>query len=214
MSRKGFGAAILSLALGFAGLTAAVPAVASAQAGCAPTTTVAVGGVVIAWGGPTLITSFNDSRNIPADAHVGYDTLNPAAGVRELNRVVEDIRFRCPGTHVKVLGHSMGAVVAHAWAASRPGFPNANLILLADPKRAPGPGRGGLAGIPPAQILGWPIAGADSNFGGMPTLSVCNMKDPICEYVSPVAGWSDGTHQAYDFNVYGYSNDANGVVYR
>lgn len=208
-----FAPAILAVSVAAAAVAVALAPVASAQP-CAPTTTVAVGGVIIATGGPNLITTWNSSRNIPADAHVGYNTLDPASGIRELNRIVDGVRSVCPGTHLKILGHSMGAVVVHVWAQTRRGFPNANLILLADPKRAPGPGRGGLAGIPPAQILGWPIAGADDDFGGIPALSICNTKDPICEYTAHVRGWQDGTHQAYDFNIHSYANDASGVTYR
>ncbi|MFD4196426.1 cutinase family protein [Amycolatopsis thermoflava] len=81
---------------------------------------------------------------------VGYPAIpvaiNARQGVDELNRLIRDQRNACPGQHVKAVGFSLGAAVVHTWVTENwPTIDNVNAVLIADPKRAAGPGNAGAA---------------------------------------------------------------------
>jgi cutinase len=192
---------------------AAVPAAqaAPADAACAGTYTILVGG-----------TGDKDSNAAYWSGHVsqrvGYPAVptGPTArqGVNELNRLVRDQRVRCPGQHVKAVGYSLGAAVVHTWVTENwQTFGNVNAILIADPKRAAGPGSAGAAAHPAvAPVVGPPLAGADAYFGNVPTLTICT-DDIICnaDASSGLPGYLwENRHGNYDFNVDAYSDDAHG----
>ncbi|MFR9752491.1 hypothetical protein ACL02S_15850 [Nocardia sp. 004] len=149
------------------------------------------------------------------DQPVGYNSLDPMSGFRELDRLFWLHRSRCPGDHIRLIGHSEGAGILHAWVTAHQNVGNANAILLADPKRAPGPGWGGLSSTPGNWIVGYPLAGVDNWFGNFPVLTVCNHDDQICD---TSAGWwgylFGGAHNRYDFNVWNYGDWDSGVWYR
>ncbi|GAB2756120.1 cutinase family protein [Amycolatopsis magusensis] len=197
--------ALLTGALATAGLLVAGAPAASA-APCGGTYTIAVGG----FNDPTSgIFSGNVSQR------VGYSAaLNSASareGVNELNRLIRNQRNACPGQHAKVVGFSEGAAVAHIWVTENwQSFGNVNAVLIADPKRAGGPGAAGLAGQWYSGIVGPPLAGADDFFGNVPTLTLCT-DDIICDSTA-ASGWLGypGKHMNYDFNVDAYSDHANG----
>ncbi|MRH91739.1 cutinase family protein [Nocardia sp. SYP-A9097] len=146
---------------------------------------------------------------------VGYNSADPMSGLNELDRLFWSHRNQCPGDHIRVIGHSEGAGIVHAWVTAHQGVDNANAILLSDPKRAPGPGWGGLSSTPGSGIVGYPLAGVDDWFGGFPVLTVCNRDDQICD---TSAGWwgylFGGAHSRYDFNVWDYGDWDSGVWYR
>lgn len=198
-------------ALAAAAVIVAAPS-ADAEQACPTVHSIAVGGIEITF---HPFSDYDDSLYIRADEHIGWHTLDPEQGITLLNAAVVANRVFCHTTHLRIIGHSMGAAIVHLWAQRHPGYPNTNLVLLADPKRAPGPGAGGLAGIPAANLLGPPIAGVDANFGGIPTLTICNSEDLICEADAGLKGYAvEGVHQAYTFNANAYDNTTTGVLYR
>jgi cutinase len=184
----------------------AAPAVSAAP--CDGTYTIVVGGL----GDPTasIFTGGVDQR-------VGYSAQlsgqSAREGVNELNRLIRDQRALCPSQHAKVVGFSEGAAVAHTWVSENSAtFDNVNAVLISDPKREGPPGVNGLAGQFYSFVVGAPLAGADRNFGDIPTVSICT-DDVICDSFAP-SGWIGylrGDHvNNYDFNVDTYSDDGNG----
>ncbi|MBB5981935.1 cutinase [Kribbella solani] len=178
---------------------------------CGGTYTIVVGG-----------TGDNDS-NAPywsgnISQRVGYPAqpigVNARQGVNELNRLIRDHRNACPGQHVKAVGFSLGAAVVHTWVTENwETFDNVNAVLIADPKRAAGPGNAGAAAHPlVAPVVGAPLAGADNFFGDVPVLTLCT-NDIICDInaSSGLPGYLwEGKHGNYNFNVDVYTDDARG----
>ncbi|WP_067813720.1 cutinase family protein [Nocardia inohanensis] len=146
---------------------------------------------------------------------VGYNSADPMSGLNEIDRLFWQHRGQCPGDHIKLIGHSEGAGLLHAWVTNHQDVGDANAILLADPKRAAGPGWAGLSSTPGNGLIGYPLAGVDDWFGGFPTLTVCNSDDQVCD---TSAGWwgylFGGAHSRYDFNVWDYGDWDSGVWYR
>ena len=200
-----FGRIILAAALVVGGLVVAAPA--SSAASCDGLWTIGIGGL-----------GNNDSSAFPTvDQRVGYNSFDTRSGVNELNRLIRDHRGQCPGDHIKAIGHSGGAAALHVWASEngRTIGGKVNIILLSDPKRPAGPGGPGFAATDWPFNTIQPLAGADGNYGGLPTWQVCNGDDHICNSQS---GWDGylfrGRHNAYDFDVNHYSNSANGQDFR
>ncbi|MGI6870493.1 MULTISPECIES: cutinase family protein [Amycolatopsis] len=206
---KKIAALLTGLAVGAAAYLVASPVAQAAP--CEGTYTIVVGG-----------TGDNDSDdpywqgNI--SQRVGYPAIpvgiNARQGVDELNRLIRDQRNACPGQHVKAVGFSLGAAVVHTWVTENwPTIDNVNAVLIADPKRAAGPGNAGAAAHPlVAPVVGAPLAGADDFFGDIPTLTLCT-DDIICDAnaASGLPGYLwEGRHGNYNFNVDVYSDDARG----
>ncbi|MGW6624215.1 hypothetical protein ACWF99_23560 [Nocardia sp. NPDC055002] len=189
---------------------------ASAAAGdCRGTFTIGVGGFQI----DTSVfppNAWQPSTYIPSDQPIGYDSLNITAGANELEKQFRIHRNACPGDHIKMLGHSGGAAVVHVWVSRNQFEPNATAILAADPKRAPGPGSGGIAGNPAALALDFigafrGAAGTDRNFGPFPVLDICNAGDWVCVESAGLHGYlNTGVHGKYDLNPHNYPNFARG----
>ncbi|WP_218008919.1 cutinase family protein [Nocardia jiangxiensis] len=201
--------AAMLLALGFPAIAGSA---AQAQADpCTGTWSIVMGGFTLAGPGVTGETS----AYLIGDQPVGYNSADPMSGYNELNRLFWLHRSQCPADHIKIVGHSEGAGIVHAWVTNNQGAGNYNAVLLADPKRDAGPGGPGLSSTPGNQLIGYPLAGTDNWFGGVPVLEVCNHDDEICD---TSAGWYGylfaGAHSRYDFNAYDYSNTASGVWYR
>src|SRR5690606_7132736 len=145
-----------------------------AQAGgpeCKPTWVIGVGGAQITWAIPPH--TGQDSSYMIGDALVGYNSIHIDEGVAELDRLFWQYRAACPGSHIKLMGHSAGAAVIHVWVSNHQQVPNASAVLFADPKRAAGPGGPGIAALRlrlPAELLGLfrGVGGADANFGAFP----------------------------------------------
>ena len=199
-------AAMVVAVVASAGALAVVDAPAAQAAQCGGTYTIVVGG-------------FNDPTSSiftgNVSQRVGYSAQLTGAsareGVNELNRLIRDQRNLCPGQHAKAIGFSEGAAVVHTWVSENwQTFDNVNAVLIADPKRAAGPGASGLAGQWYSGVVGPPLAGADASFGNIPTVTICT-DDVICDSTA-ASGWLGypGKHMNYDFNVDVYSNDANG----
>lgn len=158
-----------------------------------------------------------DSAYLNVNQRVGYNSADLNGGTAELNRLVWLHRSECPADHILILGHSGGADVAHAWVTRTGHFPNLNVVLLADPKRAAGPGGPGFAAVPPMSWLPYPYSGADNYFGSIPVLSVCHPRDVICNSLSDWSGYFSGVHGAYDFNAWDWgwtTSGATGVIYQ
>ncbi|MEU0469450.1 MULTISPECIES: cutinase family protein [unclassified Amycolatopsis] len=206
---KKIAALLTGLAVAATAYLVASPAAQAAP--CEGTYTIVVGG-----------TGDNDSDdpywqgNI--SQRVGYPAIpvgiNARQGVNELNRLIRDQRNVCPGQHVKAVGFSLGAAVVHTWVTENwPTIDDVNAVLIADPKRAAGPGNAGAAAHPlVAPVVGAPLAGADDFFGDIPTLTLCT-DDIICDAnaASGLPGYLwEGRHGNYNFNVDAYSDDASG----
>jgi cutinase len=196
-----------ALLLALSGILAVGVGTGNAAAPCVGKWDVVVGGFVLTGG--------QDSFGfIGADQRVGYNSYNTSGGRDELNRLVRQHRAQCPGDWISMTGHSGGAAVVHAWIEANGNIGNINAVLLADPKRAAGPGGPGFA------QTDWPfnalptLAGANANFRGVPTLTICRENDHICNSWDPWnGGYATGAHSAYDFDVNHYSTNGNGVVW-
>jgi cutinase len=181
---------------------------------CTGTFTLGVGGFAVSAAG-----TGQDSAYIPSDQRVGYNSIDINAGAAELDRLFWLHRDACPADHIKIIGHSGGAAVAHVWVSRNKYEQNANAILLADPKRAAGPGGDGLAGNPFAGALGLVgvfsgAAGTDADFGSFPVLTVCNAGDWVCnEDAGPDGYLFSGVHGKYDVNPWDYGDWDSGVVW-
>jgi len=187
----------------------ATPATA-APVSCTGDYSIGVGGAKVS----VYSGTWEDSSYVYADQRVQYDTLNPAQGYSELDRAYWRHRAVCPADHIKLVGHSEGAAIIHAWVTDNP-VADTSAVLIADPKRAAGPAGAGLASIPGNRIIGWPLAGVDDWFGPVPVLEVCNHDDVVCNVP---AGWygyvATGAHLNYDFHADSYQYGASGVEFR
>lgn len=204
-------------ALILAGLAAATVVVLPAASGtatahadpCVGSWHIGVGGLSVSGSG-----TGQDSRYIASDQPVGYNSADPASGYNELGRLFWQHRNDCPGDHIEIVGHSEGAAIVHQWVADNQGAGNFGAVLLADPKRAAGPGSGGSSDTFPFNVSPWPVPGKDANFGDVPVLEVCNHDDIICESDAGWYGYLTGRHTAYDFNSYDYADDVSGIWYQ
>ncbi|MGV9663908.1 cutinase family protein [Nocardia niigatensis] len=149
------------------------------------------------------------------DQSVGYNSADPMSAYNQLDQLFRSHRNECPRDHIRLIGHSEGAGILHAWITAHQNAGNTNAILLSDPKRAPGPGSAGLSATPWNWLIGYPLAGVDDWFGNTPVLTICNHDDQICD---TSAGWTGyvfaGAHDRYDFNVWDYGDWDSGVWYR
>ncbi|WP_063042144.1 MULTISPECIES: cutinase family protein [Nocardia] len=191
-------------------LPAATAAPASADA-CGDTWSIVVGGLQVSLDTGSWA---QDSTYLTGDQRVGYNTLDPRGGVRELDRLIAKHRAECPSDHIKLMGHSMGAAIVHHWVSTHNGFGNVSAILLSDPKRkANGRGFDGLSGW--GEFLGQPLGGVDDNFGDIPVLTICNRADVICSNGLDWRGYLfTGAHASYDGNADNYSDSAAGNWFR
>lgn len=179
--------------------------VASADTACKSTWTIGIGGL-----------GNNDSSAFPTvDQRVNYNSFSTRDGADQLNKLIRAHRDACPNDHIKAIGHSGGAAALHVWASENGAtMDNTNVILLADPKRPAGPDGPGFAAKDfPFNVI-QPLAGADANYGGLPTLTVCNHDDHICNSNADWSGYMSGRHGAYDFDVNHYDDSASGQIYR
>lgn len=188
------------------GVATVVSAPAAQAAPCGGTYTIVVGGM----NDPTSsIFTGNVSQRVGYSAQLS--SASARQGVDELNRLIRDQRRACPWQHAKVIGFSEGAAVAHIWVTENwQTFGNVNAVLIADPKRAAGPGASGLAGQFYSGIIGPPLAGADNFFGNVPTVTICT-DDVICDSTA-ASGWLGypNKHMNYNFNVDVYSDNGDG----
>lgn len=191
------------------------------SAGCRGTFTIGVGG----FNNNAGVGFFQDSLYVPSDQPVGYPSLNLDAGAAELARLFDEHRNYCPGDHIKMLGHSGGAAVVHKWVSAHKDVQNANAILVADAKRAAGPGGPGLAGWTPLGVQVGELAAmvgifkgsqpADADFGDFPVLTICNAGDFICNTdAGPIGYMTTDIHGRYDMNPWNYDNWARGQDWR
>ena len=189
------------VAAGFVVPMVALAPTASAY-NCAPTWVVGVGGFNGGW---------QDSLYIVANEHVQYDSNNAIAGLDRLRFIMNVHREVCPNDHIKMVGHSQGAGIVHQWVEENQWYPNANAILLADPKMHEWPGGDGFSRE--LWWMGYPMAGNDDWFGNFPTATLCQWRDHICRADSDWNGYFSGVHTWYDFNGFNYGNWEDGAVY-
>lgn len=197
---------MFTLALGIATLAVCTIPVFAGHANsdvCLSTWSIGVGGYTMT-GNPG---TWETSEYITADQHVEYNSIDPASGVSVLGSLINRHRLECPSDHIKIVGHSEGAAIVHAWVTEHKQESNINAVLIADPKFLQGPGLSVVYNV-------WPLGGVDANFGNFPVLTVCNSDDMICD---TKAGWmgyvAEGAHQRYDMNSFDYNNYSTGTVF-
>ena len=198
MFRKVFAGALAATAAAAGCFIAASPV--SAAPACKPNLVVGVGGYSAGNGGPFI------GR---ADVIAGYSgNLGDAeGGIAALTRAVNDTRAACPGSSLTLAGHSQGAAIVHIYL-SRNGLANGNAVLYADPKQA---GTGQSDGL--FRFGGPPVAGTDANFRGVPTVSLCNYDDVICNKNTSWFGYFTGAHGRYNFDARVYAGRT-GVIWQ
>lgn len=193
------------------GIAVATPARADV---CTGVWSIGIGGLEVNFGRPFAFTG-EDSTYLDVDQRVGYNSIDIPAGVHELNRLIDLHRAQCPADHIMLLGHSGGAAVAHVWVSEHKSVSNLNAVLLADPKRAAGPGGPGFMAVAPMSWLPYPdYSGADADFGRVPVLEVCHAADGVCNAAAGAIGYLAGAHTDYDFSASDYSTTASGVVFQ
>ncbi|MGW4340749.1 hypothetical protein ACWEK5_49535 [Rhodococcus koreensis] len=142
---------------------------------------------------------------VNADQRVGYNSFDTRSGVKELDRLIRAHAGVCPRDFIHPVGFSGGAAVVHLWATENGEEfrGKASIVLIGDPKRPAGPGGGrGFA----ATDMGWvpALGGADDDYGGLPTLQVCNGRinggDHICNSGVSWGGYLLGVHGDYNFD--------------
>lgn len=169
--------------------------------------TVGVGGLAVGFQNGT----WQDSGYINANERIQYNSADPNMGLNSLRYVMSVHRDVCPGDHIKVVGHSEGAAIVHQWVIENSWFPNANAVLLADPKMHEWPGGDGFSRE--LWWAGYPMAGNDDWFGAFPTLTICRWWDHICRADSDWVGYFSGAHTAYNFDSWFYGDWDDGAVY-
>lgn len=190
------------------GLVVPMTMAAPAQAACGNGTwVVGVGGLATSLNQGTWQTS----AYIGADERVEYDSANANMGLDRLRYIMSVHRAVCPGDHLKMIGHSEGAAIVHQWVIENTNFPNANAILLADPKMHEWPGGDGFARE--LWWYGYPMAGNDDWFGNFPTRTICSWWDHICRADSDWVGYFTGAHTNYNMNGFAYGNWEDGSFY-
>lgn len=198
-------AARLAVIAGLVGATIALP-LASPTASANP----CVGSWSIGIGG-LAIPPHQDSGYMGTNHRVVYNSWDANEGLGRLNADIWHHRNVCPDDHIEVVAHSGGAAIAHAWVSANQDFPNANAVLIADPKKAAGPGGNGMSAL--GGFLGYPLAGTDANFGSFPVLTLCRWDDWVCNLDAP---WGlshiNGSHGAYSMNAWDYDDWSSGVL--
>lgn len=172
------------------------PTTATAQS-CPDVWTIGVGGFVL--GG------WQESAYFNADQRIGYNVWNPVEGKNWFSDAMWNMRNACPATHITAIGHSEGAGLIHAWVTENQGFPNANAVLIGDPKRNGWDTGAGMARFGGSLFPGYPLAGVDDWFGDFPTLQVCRWDDGVCRTEAGPNGYIEGRHGWYNFNVWDYT---------
>jgi len=207
---------LLMILLSIAGLVclgSGVAVVASPPATadpCVGSWSIGVGGFVLGIWSNGFPSDFQESLYMGVDQRVGYHTLQPQAGLNELDRLFWQHRNECPTDHIKLIGHSEGAALVHAWVTQHQWVDNANAVLLADPKLYAWEAQGS-ARFAPAQF--GPVAGVDDWFGDFPVLTICRWDDIVCRAPDAgVWGYATGTHLLYDMNAWAYGDWDRGVV--
>lgn len=131
---------------------------------------------------------WEDSRYVLADTHIGYWSYTPEKAVFDLQGVAERHRAVCQSGRIVIVGHSLGAAIAHTWAERNPDFGNVLLVLNGSPRQLGG--------------TGWPTLGGPSgHFGGNQVIQNCNYRFDLWCDTSVLS--LDG-HGAYDNNAYHY----------
>jgi cutinase len=199
---------IIFIFLATVGIFPAATAAAADPVGCTGEYSIGVGGLQLGIPGG----SWENSAYIVADNHIGYDSLNPLQGLRNLEIAYDLHRDMCPSDRIKLVGHSEGAALVHVWVTEHQDATNVSAVLLADPKRVAGPGGAGLAANPLGALIGYPLAGVDDDFGSVPVLSVCHQLDAVCnEHPAGWVGYVAGAHTSYNTIADDYRFGVSGV---
>ncbi|GAA3963134.1 cutinase family protein [Gordonia caeni] len=170
-----------------------------AQAACPAQMTFAICGVD---GNPAHVPGVSGPRtnvHYRSDLHsVVTDPIGTRrAGERALSSSISSFRSKCPGSHVKVVGHSYGAWIAGNVRDSKP-VRNSSYVLIADPRA-----NMGILRMAPS-IPGYFEAQGPRGKAKAPTATTCRTSDVVCWAPNPlhdpvgfansVRGYIEGEH--------------------
>lgn len=170
-----------------------------ASAACPGTMTFAISGVD---GNPAHVPGVSGPRtnvHYRSDLHsVVTDPIGTRrAGERALSSSISSFRARCPGSHVKVVGHSYGAWIAGNVRDSKP-VRNSSFVLVADPRA-----KMGVLRLVPSIPGYFDSQGPRAKRGN--TATTCRTTDAVCWLPNPlqdpvgaanaVIGYATGDHQ-------------------
>lgn len=193
---------------------ALIPIAATAPAradGCPSTMTFAVGGVGngtstnVPGVGRGPVTRVHYSGSLAPVGTVGGDR-SVTQGEHALDTAARAFRARCPQSHITVVGHSMGALVAgnvrDSWSNDPTMRRDTNVVLVSDP-RAP---RGAMSMLP-SVIPGFTHTGPRPA-SPIPTSSVCKANDAICALGNPFTdpGHAIAATVGYFTGAHGYTD--------
>ncbi|MFC3243860.1 cutinase family protein [Gordonia humi] len=119
----------------------------------------------------------------PPDGDVGGDD-SVARGEHALDTAARAFRAECPGSHITVVGHSQGALVAgnvrDDWSDDPLMRDDVDVVLVSDPRAADG----AMSQLP-SVIPGFTHTGPRPA-SPIPTSSVCHDNDAICNVGNPI----------------------------
>lgn len=151
---------------------------------CTGSWSIGVGGMTFGAQG-----TFQTSGYLVANRLVAHNSIDPGNGIGELDRMFWAHRGECPADHIKLLGHSEGALVVDLWLGQHPGIENVNAILLARP-------------------------GGFSVNSGVSVLSICRQNDSVCNPAVDAYGYLFlAAHTSYDYSAFDYGDNDSGFIW-
>lgn len=182
MATNTFRAALIAAALTIPAAVVAMPATAEA-APCPATMTFSISGVD---GNPAWVPGVSGPRtnvHYRSDLHsVVTDPIGTRkSGERALTRSITQFRNRCPGSHVKVVGHSYGAWIAGNVRDTHP-VRNSSYVLVSDPRA-----KMGVLRLVPSVPGFFEAQGPRRGKAKAPTATTCRTSDLVCWAPNPVA---------------------------
>jgi hypothetical protein len=181
--------AVLSAAVLLATLSACEDTIAYASPSCPNLMTFAVGGVgdedarYVPGVGIGAVTRVHYSASIAPIGSVPGD-VSRREGERNLDAAARAFRTRCPDSDIRIVGHSMGALVAgnvrDKWERDPVMRDRTAFTLVSDP-RAPR----GIMSMIPSIVPGLTMQGPRPQ-SSIATSSVCRTSDAICDLGNPL----------------------------
>ncbi|WP_353109276.1 PE-PPE domain-containing protein [Gordonia sp. (in: high G+C Gram-positive bacteria)] len=133
-----------------------------------------------------------------------------AEGERNLRGAARSFRARCPGSHIRLVGFSQGALVTGNVCNTFDSDPvmsrNTSCVLYSDPRR-PDPVRPGVMAMLPSFVPGFPMMGPRPQTRNIPVTQVCQTNDGICAAPNPVLDPIGFINNLLGYLVYGAHGD-------
>ena len=154
----------------------------------------------------THITPIQYPGSLAPLGNIGGDD-SVARGEHALDTAARAYRSQCPDTHIEVVGHSQGALVAgnvrDQWTNDPAMRDNVNIVLVSDPRAD----NGAMSQLP-SIVPGFTHTGPRPQ-SPIPTSSVCHDNDAICNIGNPLnnPGHAIGSAIGYLTGAHDYSVD-------